>query len=317
MTLMSLEDRFHARIDADDKIEPKDWMPDLYRKTLIRQISQHAHSEIVGMLPEGNWISRAPSLRRKVALLAKVQDEAGHGLYLYSAAETLGESREKMIEDLHSGKAKYSSIFNYPTLTWADIGAIGWLVDGAAIMNQVPLCRTSYGPYARAMVRVCKEESFHQRQGYEILLTLTQGSEEQKAMAQDALDRWWWPSLMMFGPSDNESSHTEQSMRWKIKRFTNDELRQKFVDATVPQAELIGLKVPDPDLKWNDETGRYDFGPINWEEFWNVVHGNGPCNKQRLKARIDAHENGAWVREAAVAYAVKKKLRDESKTQVA
>jgi ring-1,2-phenylacetyl-CoA epoxidase subunit PaaA len=317
MSLLSLDDRFHARIDADDKIEPKDWMPDLYRKTLIRQISQHAHSEIVGMLPEGNWISRAPSLRRKVALLAKVQDEAGHGLYLYSAAETLGESREKMIDDLHSGKAKYSSIFNYPTLTWADIGAIGWLVDGAAIMNQVPLCRTSYGPYARAMVRVCKEESFHQRQGYEILLTLTKGSDAQKAMAQDALDRWWWPSLMMFGPSDKESSHTEQSMRWKIKRFTNDELRQKFVDATVPQAELIGLKVPDPDLKWNDETGHYDFGPIDWEEFWNVVHGNGPCNKQRLKARIDAHENGAWVREAAVAYARKKEAREQSKTQVA
>ncbi len=317
MTLLSLDERFHERIDADDKIEPKDWMPDLYRKTLIRQISQHAHSEIVGMLPEGNWISRAPSLRRKVALLAKVQDEAGHGLYLYSAAETLGESREKMIDDLHSGKAKYSSIFNYPTLTWADIGAIGWLVDGAAIMNQVPLCRTSYGPYARAMVRVCKEESFHQRQGYEILLTLTRGSDDQKAMAQDALDRWWWPSLMMFGPSDQESSHTEQSMRWKIKRFTNDELRQKFVDATVPQAELIGLKVPDSDLKWNDEAGRYDFGPIDWDEFWNVVHGNGPCNKQRLKARIDAHENGAWVREAAVTYARKKKLRDQSKSQVA
>lgn len=317
MSLLSLDDRFHARIDADEKIEPKDWMPDLYRKTLIRQISQHAHSEIVGMLPEGNWISRAPSLRRKVALLAKVQDEAGHGLYLYSAAETLGESREKMIDDLHSGKAKYSSIFNYPTLTWADIGAIGWLVDGAAIMNQVPLCRTSYGPYARAMVRVCKEESFHQRQGYEILLTLTRGSDDQKAMAQDALDRWWWPSLMMFGPSDKESSHTEQSMRWKIKRFTNDELRQKFVDATVPQAELIGLKVPDQDLNWNDEAGRYDFGPINWDEFWNVVHGNGPCNKQRLKARIDAHENGAWVREAAVAYAKKKALRDQSKSQVA
>jgi ring-1,2-phenylacetyl-CoA epoxidase subunit PaaA len=317
MSYLSLEDRFEAKIAADERIEPKDWMPDHYRKTLIRQISQHAHSEIVGMLPEGNWVTRAPSLRRKVALLAKVQDEAGHGLYLYSAAETLGERRDKMIDDLHTGKAKYSSIFNYPTLSWADMGAIGWLVDGAAIMNQVPLCRTSYGPYARAMVRICKEESFHQRQGYEIMLTLAKGAEEQKAMAQDALDRWWWPSLMMFGPSDKDSLHTEQSMRWKIKRFTNDELRQKFVDATVPQAELIGLKVPDPDLKWNEETGHYDFGSINWDEFWNVVNGNGPCNKERMEARINAHNNGAWVREAAIAYAEKKAKRMENKSEVA
>jgi ring-1,2-phenylacetyl-CoA epoxidase subunit PaaA len=317
MSLLSMEERFQARIDADEKIEPKDWMPDHYRKTLLRQISQHAHSEIVGMLPEGNWITRAPSLRRKVALLAKVQDEAGHGLYLYSAAETLGESRDKMIDDLHSGKAKYSSIFNYPTLSWADMGAIGWLVDGAAIMNQVPLCRTSYGPYARAMVRVCKEESFHQRQGYEIMLTLAKGSPAQKAMAQDALNRWWWPSLMMFGPSDKDSLHTEQSMRWRIKRFTNDELRQKFVDATVPQAELIGLTVPDPDLKWNEARGHYDFGAINWDEFWNVVNGNGPCNRQRMKARIDAHENGRWVREAAAAYARKQAERQAIQSEVA
>lgn len=317
MSLLSMEERFQARIDADEKIEPKDWMPDHYRKTLLRQISQHAHSEIVGMLPEGNWITRAPSLRRKVALLAKVQDEAGHGLYLYSAAETLGESRDKMIDDLHSGKAKYSSIFNYPTLSWADMGAIGWLVDGAAIMNQVPLCRTSYGPYARAMVRVCKEESFHQRQGYEIMLTLAKGSPAQKAMAQDALNRWWWPSLMMFGPSDKDSLHTEQSMRWRIKRFTNDELRQKFVDATVPQAELIGLTVPDPDLKWNEERGHYDFGAINWDEFWNVVNGNGPCNRQRMKARVDAHENGRWVREAAAAYARKQAERQAIQSEVA
>lgn len=310
--IKSLEERFQAKIDAEEKIEPKDWMPEAYRKTLIRQISQHAHSEIVGMLPEGNWITRAPSLRRKVALLAKVQDEAGHGLYLYSAAETLGVSREEMIDDLHSGKAKYSSIFNYPTLTWADIGAIGWLVDGAAIMNQVPLCRTSYGPYARAMVRICKEESFHQRQGYEIMLTLAKGSPAQKAMAQDALNRWWWPSLMMFGPSDSDSKHTEQSMKWRIKRFTNDELRQKFVDATVPQAELIGLTIPDPDLKWNEQRGSYDFGSIDWEEFWNVVNGNGPCNRLRMKARINAHEQGAWIRQAALAYAKKKKDREEA-----
>ncbi len=310
---MNLRDNFQARIDRDEKIEPKDWMPDDYRKTLIRQISQHAHSEIVGMLPEGNWITRAPSLRRKAALLAKVQDEAGHGLYLYSAAETLGVDRATMLDDLHTGKAKYSSIFNYPTPTWADMGAIGWLVDGAAIMNQVPLCRTSYGPYARAMVRVCKEESFHQRQGFEILLTLCRGSEEQKAMAQDSLNRWWWPSLMMFGPNDADSKHTAQSMAWKIKRFTNDELRQKFVDATVPQAEILGLTIPDPDLKWNEEKGGYDFGEIDWTEFWNVVKGNGPCNRERLKARVDAHEKGAWVREAAMAYAEKRKKKQQQK----
>jgi ring-1,2-phenylacetyl-CoA epoxidase subunit PaaA len=309
MSYSSLEAQFEARMDADQKIEPKDWMPEHYRKTLIRQISQHAHSEIVGMLPEGNWITRAPSLRRKAALIAKVQDEAGHGLYLYSAAETLGIDRDTLLNDLHSGKAKYSSIFNYPTLTWADMGAIGWLVDGAAIMNQVPLCRTSYGPYARAMVRVCKEESFHQRQGYEIMLTLCRGSEAQKAMAQDALNRWWAPSLMMFGPLDAESPNTEQSMRWRIKRFTNDELRQKFIDVTVPQAEYLGLTVPDAQLKFNDETGHYESGELNWEEFRNIIAGNGPCNKQRLKARVKAHEDGAWVREAATAYAAKQAAR--------
>lgn len=314
---MTQEQKFQARVDEEIKIEPKDWMPDDYRKTLIRQISQHAHSEIVGMLPEGNWITRAPSLRRKVALLAKVQDEAGHGLYLYSAAETLGADRDQMIEDLHSGKAKYSSIFNYPTLTWADIGAIGWLVDGAAIMNQVPLCRCSFGPYARAMVRICKEESFHQRQGYEIMLTLVNGSEEQKAMAQDALNRWWWPSLMMFGPNDEESSHTQQSMDWKIKRFTNDELRQRFVDMTVPQADYLGLTVPDPDLQWNEEREHYDFGEIDWAEFWNVVKGNGPCNQQRIRARKKAHDEGAWVRDAAMAYAEKRRQRTEEKIKVA
>jgi ring-1,2-phenylacetyl-CoA epoxidase subunit PaaA len=307
-TLEKLEENFQAKIDADIKIEPNDWMPDNYRKTLIRQISQHAHSEIVGMLPEGNWITRAPSLRRKAVLLAKVQDEAGHGLYLYSATETLGVSREDTIDDLHQGKVKYSSIFNYPTLTWADMGAIGWLVDGAAILNQVPLCRTSYGPYARAMVKICKEESFHQRQGYEIMTTLMNGSESQKEMAQDALNRFWWPALMMFGPSDVESKHTEQSMRWKIKRYTNDELRQSFVDATVPQAELIGLKIPDPKLKWNKERGHYDFGDINWDEFWQVIEGNGPCNKERIEARIKAKEEGAWVRDAALAFAKKRKL---------
>ncbi len=284
-------------------------MPEKYRKTLIRQISQHAHSEIVGMLPEGNWITRAPSLRRKVALLAKVQDEAGHGLYLYSACETLGVERGDLLDQLHTGKAKYSSIFNYPTPTWADMGTIGWLVDGAAIMNQVPLCRCSYGPYARAMVRVCKEESFHQRQGYEIMMTLCEGSEEQKAMAQDALNRWWWPSLMMFGPNDADSKHTAQSMAWRIKRFTNDELRQRFVDITVPQAEFLGLQVPDPALKWNEERGHYDFGPIDWDEFWNVVKGNGPCNRQRLQARRKAHEDGAWVRDAAMAHAEKRRQR--------
>lgn len=312
---LTLEHAFQSKIDADQKIEPRDWMPDIYRKTLIRQISQHAHSEIVGMLPEGNWITRAPSLRRKVALIAKVQDEGGHGLYLYAAAETLGIDRATLIEELHSGKAKYSSVFNYPAITWADMGAIGWLVDGAAIMNQVALCRTSYGPYARAMVRICKEESFHQRQGYEIMLTLAQGSPEQKAMAQDALNRWWWPALMMFGPNDKESLHTEQSMRWRIKRFTNDELRQRFVDMTVPQAEFLGLTVPDPDLKWNEERGHYDFGPINWDEFWNVVKGNGPCNLQRIKARRKAHDDGAWVREAAMAYAEKRKQRDGVETR--
>ena len=315
--LHDLQEIFQARIDADEKIEPKDWMPDAYRKTLIRQIAQHAHSEIVGMLPEGNWISRAPSLRRKVALLAKVQDEAGHGLYLYSAAETLGVDRETLIDELHTGKAKYSSIFNYPTLSWADIGAIGWLVDGAAIMNQVMLTRTSYGPYARAMVRICKEESFHQRQGYEILLTLCRGSEAQKAMAQDALNRWWWPSLMMFGPSDKDSQHTEQSMRWRIKRKTNDEIRQQFVDATVPQAEFLGITIPDPDLRWNESRGHYDFGEINWEEFWQVVNGNGPCNRERIRARVKAHEEGAWVREAALAYAEKRKARSAAATKVA
>ncbi len=309
MDIKSLEDRFNEKIDNDERIEPKDWMPESYRKTLIRQISQHAHSEIVGMLPEANWLTRAPSLRRKAAALAKVQDEAGHGLYLYSACETLGIDRDTLLDELHTGKAKYSSIFNYPTLTWADMGAIGWLVDGAAIMNQVPLCRTSYGPYSRAMIRVCKEESFHQRQGFEIMLTLCKGSEEQKNMAQDALNRWWWPALMMFGPTDADSKHTEQSMRWRIKRFTNDELRQKFVDVTKPQADLLGLTIPDPDLKWNEERGHYDFGPINWEEFFNVIKGNGPCNKQRIAARKKAWDDGAWVREAAAAHAEKKAKR--------
>jgi ring-1,2-phenylacetyl-CoA epoxidase subunit PaaA len=301
----TLEERFLAKIDADIKIEPKDWMPDAYRQTLIRQISQHAHSEIVGMLPEGNWITRAPSLRRKLALLAKVQDEAGHGLYLYSACETLGVEREDLLDALHSGKAKYSSIFNYPATSWADMGAIGWLVDGAAIMNQVALCRCSYGPYARAMVRICKEESFHQRQGYEILLTLANGTPEQKALCQDAINRWWWPSLMMFGPNDTDSPHSAQSMRWRIKRFSNDELRQRFVDATVEQANILGMSLPDPLLKWNEQRQHYDFGPINWDEFNNIVKGNGPCNKQRLKARKDAHEKGEWVRQAAMAYAQK------------
>jgi ring-1,2-phenylacetyl-CoA epoxidase subunit PaaA len=304
--IASLLSRFQAKIDNEEKIEPTDWMPDDYRKTLIRQISQHAHSEIVGMLPEGNWITRAPSLKRKLALIAKVQDEAGHGLYLYSAAETLGISRDELLDQLHTGKAKYSSIFNYPTNSWADMGAIGWLVDGAAIMNQVPLCRCSYGPYARGMVRVCKEESFHQRQGFEIMMTLANGSPEQKEMAQDALNRWWWPALMMFGPNDSESTHSTQSMDWKIKRFSNDELRQRFVDATVPQAALIGLTIPDPDLKFNPENNSYDFGVINWDEFWQVVKGNGPCNEERLAARVKAHEDGAWVRDAAMAYAEKK-----------
>jgi ring-1,2-phenylacetyl-CoA epoxidase subunit PaaA len=312
MDIEKLQAEFQAKIDRDEKIEPKDWMPEDYRKTLIRQISQHAHSEVVGMLPEANWITRAPSLRRKAALLAKIQDEAGHGLYLYAACETLGVRREDTIDDLLSGKAKYSSIFNYPTLTWADMGAIGWLVDGAAIQNQVPLCRASYGPYARAMIRVCKEESFHQRQGYEIMMTLAKGTAEQKAMAQDALNRWWWPALMMFGPNDVDSPHSAQSMKWKIKRFSNDELRQAFVDKTVPQAEFIGLTVPDPDLKWNEKLGQFDFGAINWDEFYNVIKGNGPCNKQRLEARNKAHEEGAWVREAAMAYAEKKRKKAAS-----
>jgi len=298
--------RFQARIDAEEKIEPNDWMPDAYRRTLIRQISQHAHSEVVGMLPEGNWITRAPSLRRKAALLAKVQDEGGHGLYLYAAAETLGVTREALVEQLLAGTAKYSSIFNYPTLSWADIGAIGWLVDGAAIMNQIPLCRCSYGPYARAMIRVCKEESFHQRQGYEIMLTLVRGTSEQKAMAQDALNRWWWPTLMMFGPSDKQSQHSDASMRWKIKRFSNDELRQKFVDATVPQGYYLGLLFPDPALRFDAEAGHWRFGPIDWQEFRDVVAGNGPCNRQRLKQLRAAHESGAWVRAAALAHGEKR-----------
>ena len=302
-----MEDKFLEKINAEIKIEAKDWMPDAYRKTLIRQISQHAHSEIIGMQPEGNWITRAPSLRRKIALLAKVQDEAGHGMYLYSAAETLGMSRDQMKADLLSGKAKYSSIFNYPTNSWADMGIIGWLVDGAAIMNQVPLCRCSYGPYARAMVRVCKEESFHQRQGFEIVMTLAQGAPEQKAMVQDALNRWWWPALMMFGPNDDASPNSKQSMDWKIKRHSNDDLRQKFVDVTVPQATFLGLTIPDKDLKWNETTQHYEFGEIDWTEFFEVVKGNGPCNQQRLAQAKKAHEEGAWVREAATAFAGKRR----------
>ncbi|HVW61117.1 MAG TPA: 1,2-phenylacetyl-CoA epoxidase subunit PaaA [Puia sp.] len=315
MSVQDLEKIFQDKVDADIRIEPKDWMPDAYRKTLVRQMSQHAHSEIVGMLPEANWITRAPSLRRKATLIAKVQDEAGHGLYLYSATETLGTGRDELLDQLHTGKAKYSSIFNYPTLTWADMGAIGWLVDGAAIMNQVPLCRASYGPYARAMVRICKEESFHQRQGFEILLTLSKGSEGQRRMCQDAIDRWWWPSVMMFGPNDDASPHTAQSMKWKIKRFSNDELRQRFVDICAEQVKILGMTLPDPDLVWNEERQHYDFGAINWNEFWNVIKGNGPCNKERLEARVKAHEDGAWVREAALAYAEKKQNR--SKKEVA
>lgn len=303
---------FQKRIDADEKIEPNDPMPEGYRKTLVRQIGQHAHSEIVGMLPEGNWITRAPTLRRKAALLAKVQDEGGHGLYLYSAAETLGVTRKQMTEELLSGKAKFSSIFSYPTLSWADIGAIGWLVDGAAIMNQIPLCRCSYGPYARAMIRVCKEESFHQRQGFEIMTVLAKGSDEQKEMAQDALNRFWWPSLMMFGPHDTESSNGDQSMAWKIKRFTNDELRQKFVDATVPQAEYLGLTLPDPDLKYNEEIGKYDFGAIDWGEFWRTVKGGGVMTRERLAARNKAWDDGEWVRDAAMAHAAKRRSRKEA-----
>ncbi|MGB8855428.1 MAG: 1,2-phenylacetyl-CoA epoxidase subunit PaaA [Burkholderiales bacterium] len=304
---MSVEERaFQQKIDAGIRVEAKDWMPNSYRKTLTRQMSQHAHSEIVGMLPEGNWISRAPTLKRKTILLSKVQDEGGHGLYLYSAAETLGTSRDQMIEDLHSGKAKYSSIFNYPTLTWADVGAIGWLVDGAAIINQIPICRCSFGPYARAMVRICKEEAFHLRQGFDIMRTLAQGPPEQKAMAQDALNRWWWPSVMMFGPPDDNSPNSAQSMAWKIKLHSNDELRQKFIDQTVPQGEYLGLMFPDPDLKWTEASGHYAIGKIDWDEFWNVVKGNGPCNRERLDARRQAYEKGAWVRDAAMAYADKK-----------
>jgi len=306
----AVQEYFDGLIDRDQRIEPRDAMPEEYRKTLIRQMAQHAHSEIIGMQPEGNWITRAPSLRRKAILMAKVQDEAGHGLYLYSAAETLGTDRAELLDLLHAGKQKYSSIFNYPTLTWADVGAIGWLVDGAAIMNQVPLCRCSYGPYARAMIRVCKEESFHQRQGFEILWTLSRGTEAQRAMAQDAANRWWWPSLMMFGPPDTGDAaapggHTEQSMAWGIKRFTNDDLRQKFVDMTVPQAQKLGITLPDPELAWNEERGHWDFGPIDWDEFWRVLKGDGPCNAQRLDRRRQAHQDGAWVREAANAYAAK------------
>jgi len=304
---------FDRVIDADGRIEPQDWMPQAYRKTLVRQISQHAHSEIVGMLPEGNWISRAPSLKRKAILLAKVQDEAGHGLYLYSAAETLGVSRDSMLDALHTGRAKYSSIFNYPTLTWADVGVIGWLVDGAAIMNQTPLCRCSYGPYARAMIRVCKEESFHQRQGYESLLVMMkEGTQAQQDMVQDAVNRWWWKCLAMFGPPDSESPNSEQGMRWGIKRISNDDLRQRFVDATIPQAAVLGVSVPDEDLKWNEERGHYDFGPIDWDEFWATVNGNGPCNKERLATRVQAWRDGQWVRDAAMASAQKKREKEQA-----
>lgn len=306
-----LEAAFDERVQAEQKIEPKDWMPEKYRKNLIRQMSQHAHSEVIGMQPEGNWISRAPNLRRKMVLLAKVQDEGGHGLYLYSATETLGITREELIDALHEGKAKYASIFNYPSLTWADVGTIGWLVDGAAIVNQISLQRTSYGPYSRAMIRICKEESFHQRQGYESLMVLAKGSPEQKAMAQDALDRWWWPSLMMFGPHDAESAHSAQSMKWKIKRKSNDELRQAFVDQTVPQAEYLGLKVPDPDLRWNEDRGHYDFGEIDWNEFYEVINGNGMCNRQRIEHHKRVHDEGRWVREARRAYEAKKRDRKE------
>ena len=300
-----LQGRFQGRIDAEQRIEPKDWMPQAYRRTLIRQISQHAHSEVIGMQPEGAWITRAPSLKRKLILLSKVQDEGGHGLYLYCAAETLGASRAEMIDALHCGRAKYSSIFNYPALTWADIGAIGWLVDSAAIVNQIPLQRCSYGPYARAMVRICKEESFHQRQGFDIMHALATGTEAQQAMAQDALNRWWWPSLMMFGPPDGDSPHSAQSMAWKIKRHSNDELRQKFVDQAVPQAQALGLEIPDPDLAWDEATGHYRIGKIDWDEFHRVIVGDGPCNRQRLAAHQRAHRQGAWVREAVAAYAQK------------
>ena len=303
-------DGFNQRISRDEKIESQDWMPAAYRKTLLRQISQHAHSEVVGMLPEGNWITRAPSLRRKAILLAKVQDEGGHGLYLYSAAETLGSSRAEMIDALLEGRAKYSSIFNYPTLSWADVGCIGWLVDGAAIMNQVPLCRCSFGPYARAMIRICKEESFHQRQGFELMLALSKGTEAQRHMAQEAFNRWWWPVLMMFGPPDADSVHSAQTMQWGIKRISNDELRQQFLDATVPQAHLLGLSIPDPDLRFDESSGHWQSGPIQWEEFWRVVQGDGPCNRERLNTKRMAHEQGSWVREAAQAYA-KKQARAE------
>ncbi|WP_163509694.1 1,2-phenylacetyl-CoA epoxidase subunit PaaA [Fodinicola acaciae] len=303
--MTSLEEHFDATIAAEQRIEPRDWMPDGYRKTMIRQIAQHAHSEIIGMQPEGNWITRAPSLRRKAILLAKVQDEAGHGLYLYSAAETLGADRQDLTERLITGRQKYSSIFNYPTLTYADVGVIGWLVDGAAICNQVPLCRSSYGPYARAMIRICKEESFHQRQGFELLMTMMRGTDAQRKMVQDATNRWWWPSLMMFGPPDADSTNTAQSMAWKIKRHTNDELRQRFVDMSVPQAEALGVTLPDPELRWNADRNHYDFGDIDWVEFKQVVSGNGPCNAERIAHRKSAHDNGEWVREAAAAYAAK------------
>ena len=315
--LYPVERAFQEKIDKGVKVEPKDWMPEAYRKTLIRQISQHAHSEIVGQLPEGNWVTRAPTLERKSILLAKIQDEAGHGLYLYSAAETLGVSRDRLLDDLHSGKAKYSSIFNYPALTWADAGAIGWLVDGSAIINQIPLCRCSYGPYARAMIRVCKEESFHARQGYDIMLALCNGTAEQKRMAQDALNRWWWPALMMFGPPDAESVNSAQSAQWRIKLVSNDELRQKMVDQSVPQAEFLGLSIPDPDLKWNEETGHYEFGEIDWTEFNDILKGNGPCNRDRLQTRVKAYEDGAWFREALNEYALKKAARSARKQQAA
>ena len=304
-----MRERFDAWVAAENKVEPQDWMPEGYQKTLVRQISQHAHSEIIGMQPEGNWITRAPSLRRKAILLAKVQDEAGHGLYLYSAAETLNVSRDQMEADLMSGKAKYSSIFNYPTLTWADVGAIGWLVDGAAIVNQIPLCRCSYGPYARAMIRVCKEESFHQRQGFELMMALSHGTAEQKAMAQDALNRWWWPAVQMFGPPDHDSPHSAQNMAWKIKRFSNDDLRQKFIDMTVKQAQALELEIPDPDLKFNEETGHWEIGEIDWDEFWAVVKGHGPASRQRMANKRKAHADGAWVREAALAFAEKERAR--------
>ena len=303
------EAEFDAKVARGEFVEPKDWMPEGYRKTLIRQISQHAHSEIVGMLPEGNWITRAPTLKRKAILLAKVQDEGGHGMYLYAAAETLNVARDDLVDALHAGKAKYSSIFNYPTLNWADIGVIGWLVDGAAIMNQIPLTRCSYGPYARAMIRICKEESFHQRQGYDLLLTMMRGTAEQRAMVQDAVDRWWWPALMMFGPHDRDSTHSNESAKWGIKRISNDDLRQKFVDATVPQAKVLGVTLPDPALAYSEERGHWDFGPIDWNEFWNVVNGNGPCNRERLETRRRAHAQGQWVRDAASAYAAKQAAR--------